>query len=104
MEEKRKGKVVLRSSSPVLKIVVIVLIVFSMTALVALHWVHTSIRDETEKMRAEAAALVQENADLDEKIENVDSVESVRDIAQNELGLANPDTVVINVETVPPTE
>lgn len=100
MEEKKKPqknvKVILRPSSPLLKVVVTVLIVFSMAALVALRWVQNSIRAQTENMRDEAAAIEQKNSDLEEKIENLDSVQGVQDIAQEELGLVNPDAVIIN--------
>lgn len=100
MEERknpfRNMKVVVRSSPPLLKIMVILVIVFSMAALMALSWVNLRIQAETEDMRAEAAALEQENADLEEKIGSLGSVQSVQDIAQEELGLVDPNTVVID--------
>ena len=68
MEGKRRGKVIFRSGSTVLKIVVMVLIVFSMAALVALRWVHNGIQEQTADMRAEAAVLEQENTDLEDRI------------------------------------
>ena len=98
MEEKRKVKVILRPSSPLLKIVVCVLIVFSMAALIALRWVHAGIRNQTEEKRQEAAALEQENTELNEKISDLGSIQSVKDIAESELGLVNPDTVIIDAE------
>ena len=39
-----------------------------------------------------------ENADLQEKIDNIGSVQSIRQIAQDELGLTDPDTVLIRPE------
>lgn len=104
MEQKRRGRVVFQSGSVVLKIVVMVLIVFSMTALLALRWVHTGIQAEIGDMRDKAASLEQQNADLLEKTGELGSVKSVEEIAQSELGLVNPDTVVISVETSEPTE
>ncbi len=97
MKEKRKGKVVLRASSPVLKILVIVLILFSTATLVALNWVHGAIQAETEEMRGEAAALEHANEDLQGKIDNYDAVNSVRQIAREELGLVDPDDILIDV-------
>ena len=47
MEQKRRGKVIFRSGSLALKIIVAVLIVFSMAALAALRWVHTGIQART---------------------------------------------------------
>lgn len=98
MKEIRKGKVVFQSGSTALKIVLMVLIVFSVTALTALSWVHTGIQNQTEDLRAEAAALQQENSDLQEKIGELGSVKSVEDIARSELGLVSPGTILIEVQ------
>ncbi len=92
----RNTKVVVRSSPPLLKLILIALIVLSITALAALSWVNASIRARTEAMRQEAATLLDENAELEEKIGELGSVQSVKDIAQEELDLVDPDTVVIN--------
>ena len=92
----RKFQIVFRPSTTLLKIVVIVLIVFSTAALIALSWVRQSIQVQTEDLRQEAVALEQENADLEDKIGNLGSVQSIEEIAQEELGLVQPDTVIIN--------
>lgn len=91
----RNIQFVFRPSSTLLKIVVIVLIVFSTAALIALSWVRQSIQVRTENMRQEAVALVQQNDALEEKISILGSVQSVQQIAQDELGMVNPDTVII---------
>ena len=100
MEERenplRKIKVIVRPSPRLLKIVVVLLIIFTTAATVALSWVRAGIDKRSEEIRQEAAEMEQENADLEEKIGEVGSVQSVQDIAEEELGLANPDTVVIN--------
>ena len=88
----------LRSAPVKLKAVLVVLIVLSMAALVALRWVHTGIRAETQRKTEQAAAMEGENADLQEKIDNIGSVQSIRQIAQDELGLTDPDTVLIHPE------
>ena len=41
-------------------------------------------------------ALEQENTDLEHKIEILGSVQSVEEIAQEELGMVKPDTIIIN--------
>lgn len=97
-QTKPKLCLVMRSGSTALKIVMVVLIVFSMAALTALAWVRGSIRSQVEDLRQEAAALEQENRELQEKIDALGSVQSVQDIAQEELGLVNPDTVLIQPE------
>ena len=102
MEERgnpfRNVKVVVRPSTPLLKIAVIALIVLSMAALLALSWVRSGINARTEDMRQEAAQLIDENAELETKINDLGSVQSVQDIAQEELGLVDPDTVIYDFD------
>lgn len=93
-----KFKVKLRSAPVKLKAVLIVLIVLSTAALVALRWVHNGIQAETQRKTEQAAAMEGENTDLQEKIDSIGSVQSIRQIAQDELGLADPDTVLIHPE------
>lgn len=88
-------KVVYRRSNPLTKVVVTAAIVLSMAALIAMGWTQHQIEEETRDMRAKAAQLEAENARLEEKIDSLGSVQSVMEIAQEELGLVNPDTVVI---------
>lgn len=95
-ERKNSTKIVVRPSSPLLKIIVILVIVFAMAALLALSWVRMSIQTRTEDLRAEAAGLEYENEMLEEKIGDLGGVQSVQDIAEGELGYINPDTVLID--------
>ena len=94
----RNVQVILRSSSPLLKILVIVLVVFSVSALIALTCVTASIRSETEQARHQAAVLEQENRDLEAKIADLGSSNSIRQIARDELGLVDPGTVLVKPE------
>ena len=98
MEQKRKGKVIFQSGSLALKIIVTVLIVFSMAALAALRWVHVGIQERTGELRREAAVLEHQNSDLEKKIDELGSVKSVEDIAESELGLADPNTIILDVQ------
>ena len=92
----RNVQLVFRPSSALLKIVVTVLILFSTAALISLIWVRQSIQVQTEDLRQEAMALEQENKDLENKIGILGSVQSVEEIAQEELGMVKPDTIIIN--------
>ena len=92
----RNPKVVIHPSSRALKIAVIVLIVFSMIALTALTWVRNSIRNRTEDMRQEAAALEEANAELQERSDNPGALENIMDLAREFLGLEDPDTIIID--------
>lgn len=97
MEGRKKPiKVIVRPSTPLLKIIVILVILLSMAALLALSWVRSSILADMEDLRAEAAGLEYENEELEEKIGDLGGVQSVQDIAEGELGYVNPDTVIIN--------
>ena len=89
-------KVVIRRSPAALKITLIVLILLSMAALFALRWVHRGILDETENLTGTAAALEDANAELEQKIQEIGSVKSVEDIAEEELGLIDPDSIILS--------
>ena len=91
----RNVQFVIRPSSMLLKIVVVVLIVFSTAALISMSWVRQSILVKTENMRQEALVLEHENDELEQKISILGSVQSVQQIAQEELGLVDPNTVLI---------
>ena len=101
MEERKlqigKVQVILRHSSPVLKAVVIVLIVFSMAAMGALMWVQAGMQKQIRGMTAEAAAIVAENEKLSQRLENPGDVKTIREIAEEELDLVTPDTVLIEL-------
>ena len=99
MQEQKKFRVEFRSSSNLLKIVVAALIVFSMAALLALGWMNSGLREQSQTQKDAAAALEQENRDLQEKIDNVDTVQGVQDIAREELGFVDPNTIVIQPES-----
>ena len=102
MEEKKFNiknvQLILRPSVPALKILVILLVVFSMAALIALGWVQYRVSSQTEQLRDKAAQLEQSNADLKAKIADLGSVASVEEIAREELGLVRPDTILIKPE------
>ena len=100
MEEKKdpqkKVKIVVRPSPPALKIVLIVLIVLSMAALMTLRLVHNNIQKEIENVKSEISAVEHDNDVLDQRLEDPDSLENVLDIAKEELGLVDPDTILID--------
>ena len=101
MEQQNSGtppqvKVEIRRAPNILKIVLIALILFSIGALVAMRWVHNGIRSEIDALTHEAAAIEHANTVLEEKKEEIGSVQSIQDIAQEELGLVDPDTIVID--------
>jgi cell division protein FtsL len=91
-------KVEVRPASNILKIILILLILFSIVALVALRWVHNGIITQIDELKDEASGLEHANAELDRKTEELGSVQSIQDIAKEELGLVDPDTIIIDPE------
>lgn len=92
----RNVKVVLRPGPKKLKIVLILLILASLATLVALGVVRSRIEQQTQAALDQAAELEHENAELADKIGNMGSSTVIEEIAREELGLVNPDTVIIN--------
>ena len=88
----RNVQVKFRRGKPLTKILVIVAIALTTVALITLRWVQSDIEAETQRMKEEAAQLIEENAELDDKIHGLGSVDSVTDIAKSELDLVDPDT------------
>ena len=87
-------QLVYRRSQTATKIVVILMLVLSIGALVTLRLTMNGIQDETRALQAQAADLTADNEALAEDIGNLGSVQSVMDIAEEELDLVQPGTVV----------
>ena len=92
----RNIKVEYTRSHPLTKVVVIALILVCTAALITLMWSGSRLKNEISDLRGEAANLEAENAELKDKIEDLDSVEGVENIAEDELELVDPDTIVID--------
>ena len=91
----RDIKVEYTRSHPLTKVVVIALILVCMAALIALGWSGSRLKREIAQLRQEAAALAAENAELREKIEDLGSLEGAEGIAEDELDMVDPGTVII---------
>ena len=94
----KRVRLVYRRSSSLTKTVVLSTIVLSTAALLTLHLTIGAARQEAETLSNQAARLEQENKKLEENIAGLGSVEGVEQIARDELGLVNPDTVIIEPE------
>ena len=92
-------KLRLRPSPRSTKIMLIVAILFAMIALIALRMAITDLNNREEDLRQKAAALEQDNKDLQENIGILGSVQSIIQIARDELGLVDPDTVILDPES-----
>ena len=98
MSQNVQLKIQFRKSSPATKIVASVAIVLSILALIALGVTRSDIQAQTDAMRKEAAQLEAENQRLQDKMGDQDSIVSVQEIAEEELGLVDPDTVLIETD------
>lgn len=79
-------------------IVLVVAIVLSMGALTALHLSKAVLQKRTEELRDKAAQLEADNAELLEDMAQVDSIRGIVEIAEEELGLVQPDAVFYGTE------
>ncbi len=85
-------RLIYRRSSPLTKCVVLVAIVLSTLALIALRISIQTEQGQQEKLQLQAAQLEQENHALTRSIAELGTVESVKRIATLELGLVDPDS------------
>jgi len=90
-----KFRLVYRRSSTLLKCVVLAAIVLCTVCLMLLRGQILEEKAEAERLRSQAAALQQENQKLEERIGQLDTVESVKRIAMELLELVMPDTVIV---------
>lgn len=89
-----KIKLVYRPGHTLIKIALLGVIVLSTAALVTIHTAIERSEAREEAMRAQAAALEQANRELEHDIDALGSKDSILDIAEEELGLVDPDTIV----------
>ena len=91
----RRVKIVVRKSRPVTKVVALCAVVLSTVALLTLQSTILASREKTAELMEEAGKLEQQNQNLEQRIDGLDTEEGIRDIAEQELGLVDPDTVII---------
>lgn len=94
----KRIKLVRRPSPTASKVVLVITLVLCLTALGTLGLAVREIEHQTDALKSKATALEQENRTLEDRIENPDSVQNVREIAEDELGLADPNAVIFRNE------
>ena len=94
----RRIKLVFLRSSRLTKTVVAVALVLSMIALIALHFAIKDAQAQLEDARGDAIVLEQEKSRLERYIEELGTIPAIIRIAQEKLGLVEPDTIVIQPE------
>ena len=88
----RHIRLVYRRSSPLIKCVVLAAIVLSAAALIVLRNSIQESKQQQADLQQQAIVLVQENRELTKNIAELGTVESVKRIAELELGLVDPNS------------
>ena len=91
-------KLVYRRSRTLTKIVVLAAVVLSIAALMTLGSAIAAHRETAEAYRGQAMELEQENRRLEQYIEELGTIQGIIRIAQEKLGLIEPDSIVIQPE------
>ena len=94
-------RVVFKNSTMLLKILILTLLVFSMLALAALSWVRVRVQTQTQDLESQIAQESGINRQLSDRLKDMNSDEAVQEIAEQELGLVKPNTVLITPNTTP---
>ena len=94
----RRIRLVYRRSSNTLKIVVIAALVLGTLSLLMLRGAILRMEQKTEELRQQAAVLEQENKKLEKSISQLGTVQSVTELAEQLLGLVDPNTVIFSPE------
>ena len=87
-------RIVYTRSSVLLKCVVLTALLVSTAALLTLRGLHMQELARQEQLRAQAAELEQDNHRLTENISQLGTLQGIRRIAGEELGLVDPDTII----------
>lgn len=89
-------RLVLCRSSKVVNVVLAALLAVGLVALAGVNAAAARLEAAAEAQRSQAALLEQENSRLKQQILELGTVQSIQQIAREELGLVDPDTVVMN--------
>ena len=89
-------RLVYRRSKPLTKMVVAIAIVLSMVALISLGAAQHAAKNRAAELQQQVQELSQKNEALREDISQLGTVESVKKIARELLGLVTPGTVFFN--------
>lgn len=93
--KKRKVQIVLFHGNRRVQTALLAVIVLTAIALASLTLVERQMERKTEDYRAQSAQVQYENEVLSRNIQELGTAKSVERIAQEELGMVNADTVLI---------
>lgn len=95
---KKKYRVVFKKSSPLVKTFLVIAILLSTVALVMLYANIEQSRNQYEAMRQHAGMLEENNANLNQQINDFGTLDSIIQIAMERLGLVLPDTTIFDTD------
>ncbi|HIT33613.1 MAG TPA: septum formation initiator family protein [Candidatus Faecousia intestinigallinarum] len=96
--EKGNVRLILQRSHPMLRIALLGMLVLCILSMVALGILIQTTRQETAALREQALELQEQNQKLQDYLEQLGSVEAIQRIAQEELGLYLPDTIIYHTK------
>ena len=83
-----------RRTSTLHKFVIAAAVLLSALTLVSLRLCYWDAQEQLRTLKQEAAVLEQQNEALRQDIDALGTADSIRDIAREELGLVDPDTII----------
>lgn len=98
-EQERPVKVVFRRSPVAARVVILAALVVCIALLVTLTVMTAQAREKAQALKQQAAELEQQNAALEQHIDDLDTLEGIENIAKEELGLVDPDTIIFDPES-----
>ena len=94
----QKYRIVFQSSPLVLKFALLITILVAVVCLSVLGGYIANLQAQTEALRHQAAQQEQQINQLEEKIDQLGTVQSVTDIAGDELGMVDKDATIVPVQ------
>lgn len=77
-----------------IKLTVLLVIVFSTAALLTTYVVMNKLRETNKNLQQQALELEEGNQDLQDYIDHQNTDEGVQDVAKDDLGMVDPDTII----------
>ena len=88
-------RLVYKRSSTLTKVLVLFAVVLSTVALLGLRGLILEAEAQNAAVLNQAAQLEEENAELEQKIDSLGTLDGMMQIARDELGLEDPNTVIL---------
>ena len=93
--EGKKIKLIFRRGSLSLKIAVLAMVVLSAAALLTIWIQKEQAKKDRDELRAQAIAEEQKKNRLEDAVSKVGTLQGIFQVAREELGLVDPNTVII---------